>query len=70
MLCPSLAAGSLWFNKASEQSWSVAAIAAWHSSEKCQQSGADKVAMNSGLAHSPFWSFTFVFSLFPSLAVA
>lgn len=67
MLCPSLAAGSSRSNKASEQSRYVAAIAAWHASEKCQQTGADKVGVNSWLTQSPFWNFTFVFSLFPSL---
>lgn len=47
----------LWSNKASEQSWYVAAIAAWHTSEKCQQSGADKVGVNSWLTQSPFLKF-------------
>lgn len=47
----------LWSNKTSEQSWYVAAIAAWHTSEKCQRSGADKVGVNSWLTQSPFLKF-------------
>lgn len=54
----------LWSNKASEQSWCVAAIAAWHTSEKCQRSGADKVGVNSWLTQSPLSSFTCLLSFF------
>lgn len=67
MWCSSLAAGC---NKASEQSWCVAAIAAWHTSKKCQRSGADKVGVNPWLPQIPFWSVTFVFSLFLSLVLS
>lgn len=42
----------LWSNKESEQSCYVEAISAWHTSEKCQRSGADKVGVNSWLTQS------------------
>lgn len=65
MLCPSLAAGCCGLTRRSEQSWCVAA---WHTSEKCQRSGADKVGENS---HSkvPFWRSTFSLSLLLFLTI-
>lgn len=44
----------LWSNKESEQSCYVEAISVWHISEKCQQSGADKVGVNPWLTQSLF----------------
>lgn len=67
MFCPSYSCKLLWSYKEIEQSRYVAAIAAWHTSEKCQRSGAYKVGSLKvpfevlplfPLSFSPLFSFT------------